>query len=123
MMIANKERCFSVVRLVEAIMNYENRLLEKTEKLTPVQDIAGGEVWHSLQDEKAAVTQTLLNEVSLLHDQIQIEHEQDPSGEMPREIEWLRRAQLEARLREIGEAQDRLIEGAYGQCIDCCEEI
>lgn len=101
-----------------------NTLLKKTEELAgPFQNMASGETWHLLQGEKATVTQTLLDEASLLHNQVPIGHEEEPSGEIPREIEWLRRAQLEARLREIGEAQDRLIEGVYGQCIDCSEQI
>ena len=40
-----------------------------------------------------------------------------------RELEWLHRSHLEARLRAITEAQDRLLEGSYGKCVDCGNEI
>lgn len=31
--------------------------------------------------------------------------------------------QLEARLREIVDAQDRLLDGTYGKCVECGEQI
>jgi RNA polymerase-binding transcription factor DksA len=77
-----------------------------------------GEIWHRLEDEKSEVAQSLL-EGSLAHEQVNSERDLDASDE----LEWLHRTQLETRLREIGEAQDRLIEALYGRCIDCGEEI
>ena len=49
--------------------------------------------------------------------------ESEPSDEYMREITWRVREQLEGRLRNINDAQDRLIDGAYGRCIDCGDEI
>ena len=39
------------------------------------------------------------------------------------DIEWLHRMQLEARLRDIIDAQDRLLDGTYGKCVECGEQI
>jgi len=105
-------------------MVYDGILLESVEGLGDPPVVAlSGEIWHRLQDEKTEVAKSLIDEGALVHDQVNAGPESDPSDEIPRELEWLHRAQLESRLREIGEAQDRLIEGLYGRCIDCDEEI
>jgi RNA polymerase-binding transcription factor DksA len=104
-------------------MVYDGVLLESIEGLgDPAPVMFSGEIWHRLEDEKTEVAQSLL-EGSLAHEQVNSERDLDPSDEVPRELELLHRTQLETRLREIGEAQDRLIEGLYGRCIDCGEEI
>jgi RNA polymerase-binding transcription factor DksA len=110
--------------LIEVVMVYDGVLLESVEGLGDPPVVArSGEIWHRLQDEKAEVAQNLLDEGALVHDQVNAGPEADPSDEIPRELEWLHRALLESRLRDIGEAQDRLIEGLYGRCLDCDEEI
>lgn len=75
----------------------------------------GGEIWELLQGEKEGVCQELLAEGPLLHDEVGGSQESEPSEETAREIEWRHRGQLEARLRDINDAQDRLIDGAYGR--------
>lgn len=108
----------------EVVMVYDGVLLESVEGLGDPPVVArSGEIWHRLQDEKTEVAQSLLDEGALVHDQVNAGPDADPSNEITNELEWLHRAQLESRLREIGEAQDRLIEGLYGRCIDCDEEI
>lgn len=82
----------------------------------------GGEIWELLQGEKEGVCQELLAEGSLLHDEGGSQ-DSEPSEENTREIEWRHRGQLEARLRNINDAQDRLMDGAYGHCADCGAEI
>lgn len=105
-------------------MMYDGTLLESVEGLgDPPVVTASLEIWQRLQDEKMEVSQSLLDEGSLIHDQVNNGPDSDASDEVPRDMEWQRRAQLEARLRAIGEAQDRLIEGLYGRCIDCSEVI
>jgi RNA polymerase-binding transcription factor len=105
-------------------MVYDGTLLESVEGLgEPPLVTVSGEVWHRLQDEKIALAQSLLAEDALLRDGVPTRPDTNVSEEVPRELEWMRRAQLESRLRAINEAQDRLIEGMYGQCIDCAEEI
>jgi DnaK suppressor protein len=79
----------------------------------------GGEIWGWLQAEKEKVSQQILAEGPLLQEQVGGLQESDPSDESPREVKWRHRGQLEARLLDINRAQDRLIDGGYGRC-DCC---
>ena len=82
-----------------------------------------GEVWNLLQQLKQEVTQELLAEGPLC------QHEPDDVGEGDaaacdnREIEWLRRSKLEENLRDITDAQDRLLDGNYGKCVECGKQI
>jgi RNA polymerase-binding transcription factor DksA len=80
---------------------------------------ASGEIWERLQDEKQALAQDLLAEGLLCQSPVGGLQETDPSEENWRQIEWYHRGQLEARLRELNCAQDRLMDGAYGRCADC----
>jgi DnaK suppressor protein len=82
-----------------------------------------GGIWNSLQSLKEEVSQDLLYEGSLCQsNQGGLEGiEVDAANSC--ELEWLHRSHLEARLRAITEAQDRLLEGSYGKCVDCGNEI
>lgn len=84
---------------------------------------SSGQVWHRLQEEKEEVTQELLNEGPLC--QSEPDDVRDDLGltAESREIEWHYRSQLEARLRDINDAQDRLLDHNYGKCIECGEQI
>ena len=98
-------------------------LLESVEGLEESLPIATtSEMWESLQGEREAVARELLAS-SLVHAELGGRPERDPADEVTQEIEWLRRAQLEARTREVIEAQDRLCDGVYGRCSDCGEQI
>ena len=83
----------------------------------------GGEIWEWLQGEKEKVLQEILAEGPLRQEEVGGLQERDPSDESPREIEWWHRGQLEARLRDLNCAQDRLIDGGYGRCNICGNEI
>ena len=83
----------------------------------------GGEIWELLQGEKEELSQELLAEGPLCQDEVGGLQESEPSETNSREIEWRHGGQLEARLREINDAQDRLIDGGYGRCADCGKEI
>jgi RNA polymerase-binding transcription factor DksA len=83
----------------------------------------GCEIWEWLQGEKEEVAQELLSEGPLCQTAVSGVQEAEASEENWREIEWRHRGQLEARLREINDAQDRLMDGAYGGCTDCGAEI
>lgn len=97
-------------------------LLESVEGLGDSSFVAGpGEIWESLQTEKEEVGRNLLMEATLCPTDGGAESE--ASEEYMREITWRVREQLEARLRNINDAQDRLIDGAYGRCIECGDEI
>jgi RNA polymerase-binding transcription factor DksA len=81
-----------------------------------------GEIWEYLEGARENVARELLSG-SLLHPEVGGRQESDPADEVSQEIEWIHRSQLEARLREIVEAQDRLMDGIYGRCCDCGQTI
>ncbi len=83
----------------------------------------GGEIWEWLQGQKEEVAHELLSDGPLCQTAVAGVQEAEASEENAREIEWRHRGQLEARLREINDAQDRLMDGAYGRCTDCGREI
>jgi DnaK suppressor protein len=78
-----------------------------------------GALWELLQGEKEAVCRGLMAAGPLLHSDPTAVNERDFSEEWTDAIEWRHRDQLEGRLRDIIEAQDRLFDGLYGQCADC----
>ena len=55
---------------------------------------------------------------SLRHDATSI-NECEPWDDADQEMERRHRRALELRLRELNDAQDRLIDGGYGLCIEC----
>jgi RNA polymerase-binding transcription factor DksA len=81
------------------------------------------EIWEWLQGEKETVAREILSEGPLCQSAASGGQETEVSEESGREIEWRRRGQLEARLREVNDAQDRLMDGTYGCCTDCGAEI
>jgi RNA polymerase-binding transcription factor DksA len=48
---------------------------------------------------------------------------EDGTDESARDVEWHHREILEARLRQLNDAQDRLMDGLYGRCAECGDEI
>ena len=82
-----------------------------------------GEVWEALQAEREDVNRQLLavGRLSLGHWIGLLESE--ASEEYARQMESEHRSHLEARLREVTDAQDRLMAGTYGRCVDCGEEV
>jgi RNA polymerase-binding transcription factor DksA len=80
-------------------------------------------VWDRLQGEKQTLAMDLMAEGPLCQSAGFGLQETEPSEENWREIEWHHRGQLEARLRELNDAQDRLTEGGYGWCADCGKAI
>lgn len=84
---------------------------------------SGGEIWNWLQNLKEEVSLDLLGEGSLCQGEIMGLREGEESNANIGDLEWHHRAQLEARLREIIDAQDRLLDGTYGKCVDCGEHI
>lgn len=84
---------------------------------------SGGEIWELLQAEKEQVARDLLAEGPLLRDDVRGLEESEPSEETAREMEWHHREALEDRLRAINDAQDRLMDGAYGICFECGAHI
>ena len=83
----------------------------------------GCEIWEWLQSEKEEVAREILAQGPLCQTAVNGVQEAEASEENGREIEWRHRAQLEARLRELNDAQDRLMDDAYGRCTDCGAQI
>lgn|SRR5574341_640446 len=98
--------------------------LESVEGLeeTPVSARAGA-LWELLQGEKEVVCREIAAAGSLVHSNGFAANERDPSAEYTEEIDWRHRHQLEQRLREIIDAQDRLTGGSYGRCAGCGKAI
>ena len=82
-----------------------------------------GEVWELLQAQKEQVSRNILAESDLHVDESTPANEAEPSEESARAIEWHNRETLDERLREINDAQDRLIDGGYGMCLECGDRI
>ena len=82
-----------------------------------------GEVWESLQEEREEVNRELLSEGRLSQCNAGRLLESEASEEYTRAIRWQNRSQLQARLKDITDAQDRLIEGRHGRCAECAQEI
>ncbi|HTG93136.1 MAG TPA: TraR/DksA C4-type zinc finger protein [Pyrinomonadaceae bacterium] len=72
-----------------------------------------GEIWQRLQDERLEVSDSLLNEGRRFI----------KSSDAAEEFSWRHRERLERRLRQLTDAQDRLLEGRYGRCLECDELI
>ena len=95
-------------------------LLESVEGLEDTTTSARfGALWELLQGEKEAACRQLLAAGPLVRYDSTAVNERDFSEEWTEEIEWRHRDQLEGRLRNIIDAQDRLVDGLYGQCADC----
>lgn len=98
-------------------------LLQAVEGLGEPLGPAGSEILEWLESEKEVVAKEILFDGPLCHLAMCGAPETEASNESDREIEWHSRSQLEARLRELEEAEDRVIAGAYGHCEDCGAEI
>ena len=83
----------------------------------------GCEIWERLQDEKQEVAREILSAGPLCQAAVSGVQEAEAAEENGRELELLHRAQLEARLRDLNDAQDRLMDDSYGRCTDCGAEI
>jgi DnaK suppressor protein len=101
----------------------DGMLLETIEGLGDSSMVTGGEIWERLQAEKEEVSRDILAEGPLRHEEVVGLQESEPSEQCAQEIEWQHRGTLEDRLRAINDAQDRLIDGGYGLCVDCGSQI
>jgi len=101
----------------------DSLLMQSVEGLETGVFATGGEIWQRLQGEKEEVSRELLADGPLVHDDIGGPQGNDSVGAVAREIGWQHRQYLEARLRDLNDAQDRLIDGGYGRCADCDNDI
>ena len=82
-----------------------------------------GALWELLQGEKEELCREICAAGPLAHGNGYARNEREPSDENPDQIEWRHRDELEHRLRDIIDAQDRLIDGSYGRCKECGKQI
>ena len=82
-----------------------------------------GPVWNQLQQLKEEVAQELADDGPWIRIQPDSSPDERPLVAEIAVIDWIHRSQLEARLREITEAQDRLLDSHYGKCIECGDQI
>ncbi|HVQ38690.1 MAG TPA: hypothetical protein VMS31_14225 [Pyrinomonadaceae bacterium] len=75
-------------------------------------DTSGSGVWHRLHSERENICETLLKDCHLTGVSL-------PSTEGETRAETWHRALLEARLRKVDDALDRLMSGSYGNCTQC----
>ena len=76
----------------------------------------GGVVWHRLHSEREDICKALLNESTQSDDVPAIEPAAS-KGTTPA-ADWHREL-LQARLRKVDDALDRLMSGSYGECCKC----
>ena len=86
-------------------------------------DAIGGQTWDRLQELKAEITAELIDEETWLQAQPDADRIEKALAAESGEIDWLHRSQLEARLRDITDAQNRLLDSQYGKCVECDEQI
>ena len=99
-------------------------LLQSVEGLgEPPQAPTARDIWESLEDEKECVAREIMSARPLCHGDLDGMQESQASEEYVREVEWRQRGHLEARLRDLCEAQNRLRDGVYGRCRECDAEI
>lgn len=81
-----------------------------------------GEMWERLQAEKEHLGREVFADGALHLSDVEVT-ECEPSEESVREIEWHWCQSLSDRLRALNDAQDRLIDGGYGLCLECGQQI
>lgn len=102
----------------------DGMLLQTVEALGDSPFVHGaGEMWELLQAEKENLEQSTLSKGSLAQDGSAVPEEHEPPEDCARELEWHQRETMEDRLRDLNDAQDRLIDGGYGLCLECGNQI
>jgi len=81
-----------------------------------------GQAWELLQAEKEELARELLAGGPLRRESVPA-NELEAAEDVSQTIEWRHRGQLENRLRAVNDAQDRLIDGGYGICLECGQSI
>ena len=98
----------------------EGVLLQTVEGLG--ESLFPGELWELLQAEKESIAHEITADGPLRHDAATT-NECEPWDDADEHMMRRHRSTLEARLRELNDAQDRLIDGDYGVCSDCGNKI
>jgi RNA polymerase-binding transcription factor DksA len=83
----------------------------------------GAVVWERLHSEREDVCAELLGASRPIVEPATAISEIEPADESVRDVEWNDRELLQARLRRLDDALDRLMAGAYGRCSECNKPI
>jgi RNA polymerase-binding transcription factor DksA len=86
-------------------------------------DPSGGQIWDRLQELKEEITAELIDEETWSQAQPDADRVEKALAAESGEIDWMHRSQLEARLRDITDAQNRMVVSRYGECVECGEQI
>ena len=99
-------------------------LLQTAEALGGAEFVAGaGEMWELIQAQKEEVEREILSDGPLIQESVGGLQECEPTESCIHDLEWQHRETLEERLRALNDAQDRLMDGGYGRCLECGEQI
>jgi len=98
----------------------EGLLLQTVEGLG--ESLFPGELWELLQAEKESIAHEIIADGPLRHNATSF-NECEPWDDADEQMLRRHRDILETRLRELNDAQDRLIDGGYGVCSDCRNKI
>ena len=98
----------------------EGVLLQTVEGLG--ESLFPGELWELLQAEKESIAHEIIADGPLRHDATSF-NECEPWDEADEQMLRRHRVMLETRLRELNDAQDRLMDGGYGACCECGKRI
>ena len=98
----------------------EGVLLQTVEGLG--ESVFPGELWELLQAEKESIAHEIIADGPLRHDATSF-NECEPWDDADEQMLRRHRDLLETRLRELNDAQDRLMDGGYGVCSDCGKGI
>ena len=97
----------------------EGLFLQTVEALGESQVVdESGEMWQLLQGEKENVERENLTSGPLCHEAT-FATEFEACDDAAQELPWRHRKLLEDRLRNLNDAQDRLIDGGFGCCVEC----
>jgi RNA polymerase-binding transcription factor DksA len=83
----------------------------------------GAVVWERLHSEREDVCANLLGASRPISEPATAMNEMEPADESVRDVEWNHRELLQARLRRLDDALDRLMADAYGRCSECNKPI
>lgn|SRR5438477_9510792 len=101
----------------------DGMLLQSVEAFEESPESCTGEMWEMLQAEKERICHEIVAEDQARRDDASFPEVIEAPDELSRQIKCHQRETLESRLRAVVDAQDRLIDGGYGICLECGREI
>jgi len=119
MHLAQDDDAFLILNALRGLI-MEGVLLQSVEGLG--ESLFPGELWELLQAEKESIGSEIVANGPVRHEATCVT-ECEPWDDADEQMTRRHRVQLEVRLRELNDAQDRLIDGGYGVCRECRSAI